>query len=273
VRRLLHSAVLHLALVIVAGLTLAPLLWMVFASLRPTGMGTDLTHWPTTESFTLSSYREIFTRLRLAHALVNSTLVAAAVTVIALLFNSMAGYAFAKLRFRFREPLFRILSAALVIPAQVAMLPLFLLIKELGLVNTYAGVIIPGMASVFGIFLIRQYALSIPDSLLDAARVDGAGELRIYWSLVLPLCKPILVTLGIFTFLGAWNDFLWPLVVLSDSHMYTLPVALANLVGEHVQDVELMMAGAVLTVLPPLLTLLLLQRYYVAGIMAGGVKE
>jgi multiple sugar transport system permease protein len=161
----------------------------------------------------------------------------------------------------------------LVIPAQVAMLPLFLLIKELGLVNTYAGVIIPGMASVFGIFLIRQYALSIPDSLLDAARVDGAGELRIYWSLVLPLCKPILVTLGIFTFLGAWNDFLWPLVVLSDSHMYTLPVALANLVGEHVQDVELMMAGAVLTVLPPLLTLLLLQRYYVAGIMAGGVKE
>jgi multiple sugar transport system permease protein len=199
--------------------------------------------------------------------------VAAAVTAIALLFNSMAGYAFAKLRFRARDPLFRILSAALVIPAQVSMLPLFLLIKELGLVNTYAGVIIPGMASVFGIFLIRQYALSIPDSFLDAARVDGAGELRIYWSIVLPLCKPILVTLGIFTFLGTWNDFLWPLVVLSDGDMHTLPVALANLVGEHVQDVELMMAGAVLTVLPPLVTLLLLQRYYVAGIMAGGVKE
>jgi multiple sugar transport system permease protein len=221
----------------------------------------------------LASYREIFTRLRLAHALLNSAFIAAAVTAIALLFNSMAGYAFAKLRFRGRDPLFRFLSAALVIPAQVSMLPLFLLVKELGLVNTYAGVIIPGMASVFGIFLIRQYALSIPDSLLDAARVDGAGELRIYWSLVLPLCKPILVTLGIFTFLGTWNDFLWPLVVLSDADMHTLPVALANLLGEHVQDVELMMAGAALTVLPPLLILLLLQRYYVAGIMAGGVKE
>jgi len=195
------------------------------------------------------------------------------VTAIALLFNSLAGYAFAKLRFRFRAPLFRLLSAALVIPAQVSMLPLFLLVKELGLVNTYAGVIIPGMASVFGIFLIRQYALSIPDSLLDAARVDGAGELRIFVSIVLPVCRPILVTLGIFTFLGTWNDFLWPLVVLSDASMYTLPVALANLVGEHVQDVELMMAGAVVTILPPLLTLLWLQRYYVAGIMAGGVKE
>jgi len=272
-KRLLRSVALHLVLLGMAGLTLAPLLWMLFASLRPTGMSAGLTLRPTADSLTLSNYGEIFTRLRLARALLNSTFVAAAVTAIALLFNSMAGYAFAKLRFRARDPLFRILSAALVIPAQVSMLPLFLLIKELGLVNTYAGVIIPGMASVFGIFLIRQYALSIPDSFLDAARVDGAGELRIYWSIVLPLCKPILVTLGIFTFLGTWNDFLWPLVVLSDGDMHTLPVALANLVGEHVQDVELMMAGAVLTVLPPLVTLLLLQRYYVAGIMAGGVKE
>lgn len=272
-RRLLHSAALHGALLVLAGLTLAPLLWMLFASFRPTGTASDLTFQPRGDSLTLASYREIFTRLRLARALLNSTFIAVAVTAIALLFNSMAGYAFAKLRFRAREPLFRILSAALVIPAQVSMLPLFLLIKELGLVNTYAGVIIPGMASVFGIFLIRQYALSVPDSFLDAARVDGASELRIYWSIVLPLCKPILVTLGIFTFLGTWNDFLWPLVVLSDADMQTLPVALANLLGEHVQDVELMMAGAVLTVAPPLLTLLLLQRYYVAGIMAGGVKE
>jgi multiple sugar transport system permease protein len=129
------------------------------------------------------------------------------------------------------------------------------------------------MASVFGIFLVRQYALSIPDSLLDAARVDGAGELRIYWSLVLPACRPILVTLGIFTFLGAWNDFLWPLIVLTDNEMYTLPVALANLLGEHAQDTELMMAGAVLTVLPVLALFLLFQRYYIAGIMAGSVKE
>jgi len=153
------------------------------------------------------------------------------------------------------------------------MLPLFLLLKHMGLVNTYWGVIIPGMASIFGIFLIRQYALTIPDSLLDAARIDGAGEFRIYWSIVLPLCRPILVTLAIFTFMGTWNDFMWPLIVLTDGSMYTLPVALANLLGEHVQDTELMMAGAVVTVLPVMLLFLFLQKYYIEGITVGGVKE
>jgi len=153
------------------------------------------------------------------------------------------------------------------------MLPLFLLLKQLGLVNTYAGVVIPGIASVFGIFLVRQYALSIPQSLLDAARIDGAGELRIFTKVVLPLIRPILVTLAIFTFLGTWNDFLWPLVVLTDDRLYTLPVALANLLGEHVQDVELMMAGAVLTVAPVVVLFAALQRYYLQGIVTSGLRE
>ncbi|HVM97889.1 MAG TPA: carbohydrate ABC transporter permease, partial [Candidatus Acidoferrales bacterium] len=142
-----------------------------------------------------------------------------------------------------------------------------------GCINTYWGVIIPGMASIFGIFLVRQYAQSIPDSILDAARIDGAGEWRIFRSLVVVLCLPVLVTLATFTFLGVWNDFLWPLIVLTDRDMYTLPVALANLVGEHVQDTELMMAGAVLTVFPVLVLFIALQRYYLAGITAGSVKE
>jgi multiple sugar transport system permease protein len=184
----------------------------------------------------------------------------------------MAGYAFAKLRFRGRDRIFRWLLSALVIPAQVAMLPLFLLLDGMGLIDTYAAVVIPGLASVFGIFLVRQYALSIPDSLLDAARVDGASEQRVYWSIALPMLRPVLVTLAIFTFLGAWNDFLWPLIVLADSDKYTLPVALANLLGEHAQDTELMMAGAVLTVLPTILVFSLLQRHYVRGIVTGGVK-
>jgi multiple sugar transport system permease protein len=153
------------------------------------------------------------------------------------------------------------------------MLPLFLLMKSFGLVNTYWGVIIPGMASIFGIFLIRQYALGIPEDLLDAARVDGASELRIYRSIVLPVIAPILATLAIWTFLATWNDFMWPLIVLSDERRFTLPVALASLSGEHVQDTELMMAGSVVTVLPVLLAFLVLQRYYVAGIMVGSVKE
>ena len=152
------------------------------------------------------------------------------------------------------------------------MLPLFLMFKELGLINTYWGVIIPSLASIFGIFLIRQYTLALPDDLLDAARIDGAGELRIYWAVVLPVIRPILATIAIWTFLTTWNDFMWPLIVLSDESRYTLPVALANLSGEHVQDTELMMAGAVITILPVMLAFLFLQRYYIQGVMAGSVK-
>jgi multiple sugar transport system permease protein len=152
------------------------------------------------------------------------------------------------------------------------MLPLFLLMRKLGLVNTYWGVIIPGLASILGIFLVRQFALSIPDELLDAARVDGAGELRLFVSVVLPLCRPVLATLAIITFMNTWNDFLWPLIVLTDDAKQTLPVALAGLVGEHALDTELMMAGAVLTVLPVLLVFLALQRSYIEGILMGSVK-
>jgi multiple sugar transport system permease protein len=128
------------------------------------------------------------------------------------------------------------------------------------------------MASIFGIFLIRQFAMSIPDSLIDAARIDGANDVSIYINVILPLCKPILVTLGIFTFMGTWNDFLWPLIVMTDSSMYTMPVALANLMGEHQQDTELMMAGSVITIIPVLLVFLVLQKYYIKGIMMGSVK-
>jgi multiple sugar transport system permease protein len=272
-KRALQVALLYAVLGGAAVLTLLPLLWMVSASLMPTGEATALPPRLIPSSVTFEHYRTLFTRLSLWRYAVNSALLAAAVTLISLLLNSMAGYAFAKLRFGGRDRLFQTLLAALVIPGQVAMLPLFLMLREIGVINTYWGVIIPGMASVFGIFLVRQYALSIPDSLLDAARIDGAGELRIYWSLVLPACTPILVTLAIFTFMGTWNDFLWPLIVLADDRLYTLPVAVANLAGEHVQDIELMMAGAVLTVLPVVVIFVALQRYYIAGIMSGSLKE
>jgi multiple sugar transport system permease protein len=184
----------------------------------------------------------------------------------------MAGYAFARLEFKGREKVFQGLVMGMLIPAQVGMLPLFLLLKAMGLVNTVAGVMIPMMAPIFGIFMVRQYALGIPRDLLDAARMDGASEWRVFWRVVVPLLRPIMATLAIFIFLSSWNDFLWPLIVLSDDARYTLPVALANLSGEHVQDTELMMAGAVLTVMPVLLVFLVLQRHYVRGLLQGGVK-
>jgi multiple sugar transport system permease protein len=262
----------HAALVIAAAVTLLPLLWMVSLSLMPAGEASALPLRALPSAPTLEHYRTLFTRLDVARYAFNSALLALLVTAISLVVNSMAGYAFAKLRFRGRDAVFRALVAGHVIPAQVGMLPLFLTLRGLGLINTYAGVVVPGIASIFGIFLVRQYALGIPDSLLDSARVDGAGELRIYRSIVLPACRPILITLGLFTFMGSWNDFLWPLIVLSDQSMFTLPVALANLLGEHAQDVELMCAGAVLTIAPMVVLFLALQRYYVAGVVSGGVK-
>ena len=266
------AVVRNAELAILAAITLVPLLWMVSASLMPAGDANTFPPPLLPRTVTWEHYIALFTRLDLARYLWNSTAVSCGATLIAVFVDGMAGYAFAKLRFAGRERVFAFLLAALVIPAQVGMLPLFFLVKTLGLVNSLWAAVIPGMANIFGIFMVRQYALSIPDGLLDAARIEGAGEFRIFWSVALPLLRPILVTLAVFTFLGMWNDFLWPLIVLSDERKYTLPVALANLSGEHVQDTELMMAGAVLTVLPVLVVFLILQRSYIRGILMGSVK-
>ncbi|MES1245378.1 MAG: carbohydrate ABC transporter permease [Acidobacteriota bacterium] len=266
------SLALHLALGLLALATLLPLIWMVSASFMPPGEATTDPPPFFPSRLTLENYHNLFARLSLGRHLLNSLGVAVGGTLLSLLFNSMAGYAFAKLRFGGRDRIFAILIAALAIPGQVGMLPLFLLMRQLGLVNTYLGVVIPSLASILGIFLVRQFALSIPDELLDAARVDGAGELRIFASVVLPLMRPVLATLAIITFMNTWNDFLWPLIVLTDDARQTLPVALARLVGEHALDTELMMAGAVLTVLPVLLVFLALQRSYIEGILMGSVK-
>jgi multiple sugar transport system permease protein len=266
------SLVVNALLLAAAALALFPLLWMFSVSFMAPGEASASPPPLLPHIATLANYRELFQRQGMGRDFLNSFILAACATALALTFNVMAGYAFAKLRFAGRERLFQILLGALVIPGQVAMMPLFLMLKSLGLVNSYAGVLVPSMAGVFGIFLVRQYALSIPDEMLEAARVDGAGEFRIFRSIVLPALQPILVTLATFTFLASWNDFMWPLIVLTDSSLYTLPVALASLSREHVQDNELMMAGSVVTILPVLLLFVALQRYYTRGLLAGGVK-
>jgi multiple sugar transport system permease protein len=268
----LNAVLVNGALLAIAIVSLAPLAWMLSVSFMPMGEAARFPPPLLPSAATLDNYRELFARTGIARNFANSLLVSGAITLLSLLVNTMSGYAFAKLQFAGRERVFQVLLAALVIPAQVAMLPLFLLMKELGLVNTYAGVVVPALATVFGIFLVRQYARSIPDELLEAARIDGAGELRIFFRIVLPMLKPVLVTLAIFTFMGSWNDFMWPLIVLTDQEHYTLPVALATLSREHIMDVELMMAGAVVTVVPVLLLFLALQRYYIQGLLLGSVK-
>jgi multiple sugar transport system permease protein len=267
-----RSMLVNGSLLLIAAFALFPLLWMVAASFMQPGEASSYPPplWPAAP--TLDNYRQLFALAGMTGYILNSLAIATGITLVSVLFNVMAGYAFAKLRFAGREALFKALLAALVIPGQVAMLPLFLMLKQMGLVNTWGGVIVPGMAGVFGIFLVRQYARSLPDELLEAARIDGAGEWRIFITIVLPLLQPILVTLAMFAFLGSWNDFMWPLIVLTDSSLHTLPVALASLSREHVQDSELMMAGSVVTVLPVLLLFLALQRHYLQGLTMGGVK-
>jgi multiple sugar transport system permease protein len=263
---------LYLILITGALLTITPFIWMVSASFMADGHASVFPPRFLPDKFTFEQYVNLFSRLEVTVNFINSLVLSTIVTLISLLFNSMAGYAFAKFRFKGRDKLFNVLLSSMIIPAQVIMLPLFLMLKYMGVLNTYLAIIIPGMANIFGIFLIRQYVLAIPDSLIEAARIDGASEFQIYLTVIIPLAKPILITLAIFTFLGTWNDFLWPLIALTDSSMFTLPVALANLMGEHTKDPELMMAGSVLTILPVIILFLVLQKYYIRGIMAGSVK-
>lgn len=271
-KRLLPTIILHLAVVLLAVAVLAPLVWMVSASFMPSGQAQQNPPPLAPHPPVAAHYRELFTRLNLGRYFANSLIVSGTITTFAVLLNAMAGYAFAKLHFAGRDRIFSVLIAALAVPLQVVMLPLFLLLKEFGVINTYWAVILPSMATIFGIFMVRQYCQTIPDSLLDAARMDGAGEVRIFTAVVLPLIRPALVTLAIFSFLAAWNDFMWPLIVLTGNDTYTLPVALAILSSEHVQDAELMMAGSVVTMLPAILVFALLQKQLIGGIMGGAVK-
>jgi multiple sugar transport system permease protein len=260
------------ALVIAALLAIGPLLWMVSVSLMRPGEANNYPPPLLPAEPSLARYTDLLKTGGFGRAFLTSLGLACVATTISTLLNALAGYGFAKLTFGGRDKLFALLLGALVIPGQVGMLPLFLMLKEMGMVNTWAGVLVPSMASIFGIFLVRQYALGLPGELIEAARIDGASEGLIFRAIVLPLMKPVLVTLAVLSFLGSWNDFMWPLIVLTDGRLYTLPIALAALSREHVQDVEMMMAGAVITVAPVLLLFLALQRYYMQGLLMGGVK-
>ena len=204
----------------------------------------------------------------------NSVVVAVTVTLGNLAFCSMLGYAFAKIDFAGRTWLFRLVLATLMIPGMVLLVPLFVLVSRIGLVNTYPALILPFLAGPFGVFLMRQFMQGIPDELIDAARVDGAGEFRIFLRVVMPLCKPALATLAILTFLGSWNNFLWPLVAASTEDMYTLPVALALYsVGQNSTNYGLLLAGSVVVVLPILVVFFALQRHFVQGLATTGLKS
>ena len=271
--RFLEHSVVYLALILGVAVAVTPFIWMISTSLKSSGgIFTYPPQWIPSER-TEEWYRQLFREVKFFLHFKNSLIVAGTTTVFNLFFCSLAGYAFAKLRFAGRRRIFTLLMATLMIPGQITMIPVFLLFKQLGLLNTYWGLILPSSVGIFGIFLIRQFMLTIPDDLIEASRIDGCSEFRIYWSVVLPLCKPVLATLGIFTFMGSWNDFLWPLIVMVGEDRYTLPVALANLNGQYATKFGLLMAGAVVVVIPVILIFILAQKYVIRGIATTGLKE
>lgn len=251
----------------------SPFVWMAMSSVKSEGeiRRVPPTWWP--EAPSLDNFRELFDRLDFAQFFTNSVVVALAVTLGNLVFCSMLGYALAKFQFAGRKALFWLVLGTLMIPGMVTLVPLFVLVANVGMVNTYMGLILPFLAAPFGVFLMRQFFLAMPDELIDAARVDGAGEFRIFAKIVVPLARPALAVLAILTFLGSWNSFLWPLVVATTEDKYTLPVALALIsTGQNQTDYGLLLAGAVVVVLPILIVFLLLQRYFVQGVTMTGIK-
>ena len=262
-------AALTVGLVLLVG----PFVWMLLGSVKTDA---ELRQVPPTwlpEQASLDNYRVLFERLDFATYFTNSVVVAAAVTIGNLVFCSMLGYALTKLDFPGRRALFALVLGMLMVPGMVVFVPLFVIVSNLGLTNTYPGLILPYLAGPFGVFLMRQFISGIPDELIDAARVDGASEWRIFSRVVMPLCGPALATLAILTFLTSWNNFLWPLVVAQTEDMYTLPVALAlYAVGQNATRYGLLMAGSVVVVLPIIALFLLLQRYFVRGITMTGIK-
>jgi len=276
--RPLSRLVIYALLILAAILMLGPFYWTVATSLKPAG---DVFASPPKwipNPFTLENYRDVFTLLPFGRYFVNSVVVTGLIVGLNVVFDTAAAYAFAKLRFPGRDVFFFLLLLTLMVPFQVNLIPLYRIMVSLHRFNphlgvdTYSGIVLPGAIQVFGIFLMRQFLRSIPDEVLESARVDGASEFRILRSIVFPVAAPGMATLGIFTFLAAWNDFLWPLIVINSDQLRTMPVGLALLAQKNTINWGNTMAGTVLTSAPMILVFLVLQRRFIEGLTAGSVK-
>ncbi|MEV7780189.1 carbohydrate ABC transporter permease [Kitasatospora sp. NPDC088351] len=264
---------LTLVLAGVAGLSVGPFYWLVVSATQKDG---DIFDWPPRllpGGSLGDNLDHLQAKIGLLRVVGNSLLVAGLQTAGALVVALLAGYAFAKFRFRGRTVLFALLLSTLVVPEQVMLVPLFKMMMSFGLLDSYQAMVLPGLCVPFAIFLMRQALSGMPDELLDAARVDGAGEFRVLWSVVVPVMRPVLAALSIFLFLGSWNQFVWPLIALRSPEMHTLPVALATLHGnESNTDYGAILAGTALSTLPMMVLFLVLQRQFISGLLAGATK-
>ncbi|WP_432357278.1 carbohydrate ABC transporter permease [Sporosarcina sp. UB5] len=224
-------------------------------------------------SNSFGSFKNLFKKHDVGKWFFNSIYIAVVVTIGILLIDSMAGYVLAKKKFPGRNLIFWIIISTMMIPGQVTLVPMFIMVGNLGLMDTHWALILPDLSMVFGVFLMRQFMYSIPDELLEAARMDGASEWRTFWTVVLPLAKPGLAALGIFTFMNVWNSFLWPIIVLNTAKLYTLPVGLKTLQDANLASFKLLMSGAAVAAIPMIIVFILFQRYFIQGLTLGGVKE
>ncbi len=268
----LVNSLLYVLLTLAALVSLFPLYWLFCTALTPFNETIKVPPDLYPAQPTLANVLRVFRSAPIGSWLLNTFGIAGLSTVFHLVFDSMSGYAFAKKRFFGREVLFWLVLSTMMIPAQVTIVPLFLMVRDLGLVDSYAGVLLPGLGDVFGIFLMKQYIQTLPGELEEAARIDGASELGIYARIVLPLCTPVLAVLAIFTFQRYWNAFLWPLIVLRDGHKFTVQVGLATMQGEFTMDYAILMAGAAIAAIPMMCIFFAFQRYFVQGIRIGAVK-
>jgi multiple sugar transport system permease protein len=294
------SAIAYAVLVPGAILFVAPLAWMISASFQPVG---DMFGWPPQwipQNPTLEGYKLFFgivpegqlqgrasrAAIGVERWFINSAIVATSITVLQLFFNSLAAYVFAKRKFPGRDLIFLLFLGTMMVPPTVTLIPNYIILKHIpffggndvwglgghGMLDSYYGLILPSAVSAFGIFLLRQYMESIPDELLDAARIDGASEFKIFWKIVLPLCRPALAAMFIFTFTYAWEDFLWPLIITSNPDLYTAPLGLALFVTRNRTSWDMLMAGSVIATLPMVFVFMVFQRHFIRGISLSGMK-
>jgi multiple sugar transport system permease protein len=273
-RKILGLLPAYILMVFIAALIILPLLWMLSTSLKPKSQWfTQHIEW-IPRTFTLENYQTLFKNpaTPIGNWFFNSVSIALITTFLVLAVDSLAAYAYARMDFPGRKGLFALMLLTLFLPGMMFLVPNFLTIASLGLLNSWGGVILPGLAGVFGVFFLRQFFEGIPKELEEAASIDGANRFQIFYMVVLPLAKPALATLGILTFLGSWNDFLWPLLVLRDPKLQTLPPGLRTLQGAYSSEYGLMLAGAVIVAVPVLIIYIILQRYIVQSVAATGLK-
>ncbi len=269
-RRRLTLLLIYAVLIAGGGAVLFPFLWMLVTSFKPFYEIFALEFWPSEP--TLDNYREVLTTTSFMRWYANSLGVAAATTASVLFFDSLVGYTLAKLRFPGREVVFVLILSTLMIPTEMLVIPWFVTSSERGWVDTYWGIAFPGLMTAFGVFLMRQFFQTLPDDLLDAGRIDGVSEFGLFWRIGLPLVRPALSALAILTFLGNWNAFLWPLIVIQSDHMRTLPVGIALFSGEAGSAWNLIMAASALAIVPVIVVFAIFQRQIIEGVVLTGVK-